>query len=329
MGITGVGAPDPELTLRQAASRLGVPASRLRRLAASGDLEAIRRGRTWVVRESGLDRLRGTGTARGSAKVSPRAAGDRADRGRPGPSPGVPAGPADIEARDWFLTSVSHELRTPLNSVLGFAQLLEGEMAGPLTDRQRRYVHHIRSSGDHLLALINDLLDLSKAAAGQMEISREPVRVKEAVEEAVGSLRPMIDAKRLTLSVEVEGDLTVEANRRRMIQILLNLISNAVKFTPSRGTIEVTARRSGGAVDLEVRDTGIGIAPDRQQWVFEEFTQIDSEASDGGTGLGLALSRRLAERLGGELRVSSRLGEGSAFLLTLPALAEVSPSAGE
>jgi signal transduction histidine kinase len=215
---------------------------------------------------------------------------------------------------------MSHELRTPLNSVLGFAQLLQSGDFGPLNDRQSRYVNHIMSSGHHLLELINDVLDLSKIEAGKLEVSTERTLVQPLLEECVGKMRPAAEGKRLRLLVEPSLPLNVWADPRRLRQVLLNLLSNAVKFTPEGGSITVRAVRDGPSVRMEVGDTGIGIAPDQFALIFDEFTQIDSRLSreSTGSGLGLPLSKRLVETMGGTLTVESGAGRGSTFAVELP-----------
>jgi signal transduction histidine kinase/CHASE3 domain sensor protein len=232
---------------------------------------------------------------------------------------------ADLERasriKSQFVANMSHELRTPLNSVLGFAQLLNGGDYGPLNDRQRRYVNHIVSSGHHLLELINDVLDLSKIEAGKLEVAAESTIVEVLIEECVGKMRPAAEDKRLKLSVEPWVPLHVWADPRRLRQVLLNLLSNAIKFTPEGGSITVRAVKEDPCIRLEVTDTGIGIAPDQHGLIFNEFTQIDSRLSreSTGSGLGLPLSRRLVEIMGGSLTVVSEAGCGSTFTVLLPA----------
>ncbi|HEX6349023.1 MAG TPA: GAF domain-containing protein [Candidatus Dormibacteraeota bacterium] len=228
----------------------------------------------------------------------------------------------ESEAKSRFLASMSHELRTPLNSILGFAQLLEGEAYGELNDRQRRYLAHIGSSGRHLLELVNDVLDLSKVAAGQMELVIENVPLKHVIGEVIDRLRPMADARRLRVTAEVPPGMAVRADVRRLEQVLANLVSNAIKFTPEDGTVEITVKRKRQLVQVSVRDTGIGIPLDQHERIFMEFTQVDDSRSrrHDGTGLGLPLSRRLVELMGGRIWVKSDPGGGSEFSFTLPAM---------
>jgi len=228
----------------------------------------------------------------------------------------------ESEAKSRFLASMSHELRTPLNSILGFAQLLDSASPGPLTERQKRYVGHIESSGRHLLALITDVLDLSKVAAGQMEVDLADVELNPLAEEALERIAPLADVGQVVLVLDPTPALWVRADRRRLLQVLLNLLSNAIKFTPPGGIVRVSPAKSGAEVELSVIDTGIGIAEDRREWIFEEFTQVQVGALDRneGTGLGLALSRRLLTLMDGSIRVQSEAGRGSVFTVTLPGI---------
>ena len=226
---------------------------------------------------------------------------------------------AESESKSMFLAAMSHELRTPLNSVLGFAQLLEADLGIKVDERQARYVANIQSSGQHLLAVINDILDLSKVAAGRVEMSYEEVDAFGAVREAVAKMMPLCEQKGLTLRVKpVAESLVLRADRLRLNQILLNLLSNAVKFTDI-GSIKVTCEAENGVAAIRVSDSGAGIAAKSLNLVFDEFTQVGSpRQSQGGTGLGLPLSRRLAQAMGGDVTVGSRLGRGSTFTLSLP-----------
>ena len=227
--------------------------------------------------------------------------------------------------KDQFLANVSHELRTPLNSVIGFSDLLlTGQVDGAaLSETQRDYLDTISRNGRHLLQLINELLDLSKIAAGRMELHREPVALETLLREAAASVHAQLEARRHTLSIEPPGDaVRVTADRGRVLQVLLNLLSNAIKFTADAGRITLAARLEDGGryVRVAVSDTGIGIAPDDTAKLFQEFVQLDASASRRyeGTGLGLALSKRLVELHGGAIGVESQLGKGSTFWFTLP-----------
>jgi signal transduction histidine kinase len=224
------------------------------------------------------------------------------------------------EAKSRFMATMSHELRTPLNSILGFAQLLGDTSFGSLNERQGRYVGHIRSSGDHLLALINDILDLSKVEAGQLDLQVETVRLSALLEDCVGDIRPLADAKKLDLRFRASDSLSVRADRRRLAQVLVNLLSNAIKFTPEGGRVSVTASADDDGVVVAVRDSGIGIPASQQQHIFDAFFQVREGRTrqQEGTGLGLALSRRLMELMGGSLSVVSREGRGSTFSVRVP-----------
>jgi PAS domain S-box-containing protein len=227
----------------------------------------------------------------------------------------------ESQAKSHFLATMSHELRTPLNSILGFAQLLAGGGFGVLTDRQSRYVANIESSGHQLLDLINDILDLSKIEAGRMEVSPEVVNMAGLLDDCLTKIRPLAEPKAIELEFDVPAEVRVWADARRLRQVILNLLSNAVKFTPAEGTVRVVARQSEESMQLDVTDTGIGIAPEHLATIFNEFTQIDSTLSreSTGTGLGLPLSRKLVTLMGGTLSVNSRLGLGSTFTVQLPA----------
>ena len=223
------------------------------------------------------------------------------------------------EAKSRFVAAMSHELRTPLNSILGFSQLLASTGVGTLNERQQRYVGHIESSGRHLLSLINDVLDLSKVEAGQMEVELEPIELQPLLEEVIDQLRPMADAKPLDLLLEQDAPIWIRSDRRRFLQVMLNLLSNAIKFTPAGGLVRVTAVRAGRTAEIAVIDTGIGIPTAQQQRIFEEFTQVEGK-DEGieGTGLGLALTRRLLQLMNGSIALSSELGTGSTFTVSMP-----------
>jgi signal transduction histidine kinase len=219
-----------------------------------------------------------------------------------------------------FLAGMSHELRTPLNAVIGFAEVLDAQHFGPLNERQAEYVDDIRVAGRHLLALINDVLDLSKVEAGRMDISPEWFPLAEVVTASVQLVRPRAEEGDLELVVDV-GPETAEAygDRRRIQQVLVNLLSNAVKFTPTGGTVTVTTAADHEGVLVSVRDTGIGIASKDLARVFEDFQQAGGpERAQEGTGLGLALSRRFLELHGGEIWAESTPGAGSSFTFRLP-----------
>jgi PAS domain S-box-containing protein len=221
--------------------------------------------------------------------------------------------------KDQFLSTMSHELRTPLNAVMGFSDLLSEERYGPLNERQRRYVTHINTGGRHLLRLINDILDLSKIEAGRLQLSIESVPVNSSFAEVFDCLRPLADKKAQTLVVHSSLDVSVRADATRFKQVLMNLVGNAIKFTPDGGKIELAAQQLGEVVRVEVRDSGPGIPLEEQQRIFEAFHRLrQSDKTSEGTGLGLAITRRLVELHGGRLGLESKPGSGSCFYFTLP-----------
>jgi signal transduction histidine kinase/DNA-binding response OmpR family regulator len=221
--------------------------------------------------------------------------------------------------KDQFLSTMSHELRTPLNAVLGFSDLLADEAYGPLNDRQRRYVEHIHTGGKHLLTLISDILDLSKIEAGRMELTNESLRVESIFGEVLSVMRPLADKKSQSLSKNSQPGLVVRADSVRIKQVLMNLLGNAIKFTPKSGSIELSAHLAGGRVRVEVRDNGPGIPPAEQQRIFDAFYRLhESGKKTEGTGLGLAITHRLVELHGGELTLDSEVGKGSCFYFSLP-----------
>jgi signal transduction histidine kinase len=226
--------------------------------------------------------------------------------------------------KDQFLANMSHELRTPLNSVIGFSDLLVtmASTDSPLTATQRDYVETISRNGRHLLELINELLDLSKIAAGRLELRPEPLELEPVLREAGDSVRAQLEAHQHRLAIEPpEQPIVVTADRVRLRQVLLNLLSNAIKFTTDGGRITLRARPDdSGHVRIAVTDTGIGIASTDQPRLFQEFVQLDASPSRHyeGTGLGLALSKRLVELQGGTIGVESQLGQGSTFWFTVP-----------
>jgi signal transduction histidine kinase len=219
-----------------------------------------------------------------------------------------------------FLAHMSHELRTPLNSILGFSQLLQEGDGGPLSPDQRQDVEIIASNGRHLLAMINDLLDLSKLEAGKAQLQRGEVDVEGLAKESVAALGSLARTKGLELSVRVsEGLEALYGDRAKIKQVLLNLLGNAIKFTDV-GAVELSAERRGSDLCFSVRDTGIGVPPEEQERIFESFTRGRGgvDARYPGTGLGLAISRRLVEMHGGRIWVESRPGQGSTFTFTIP-----------
>jgi signal transduction histidine kinase len=222
-----------------------------------------------------------------------------------------------------FLANMSHELRTPLNAIIGFSQVLREGMAGSVNEKQREYLDDILSSGNHLLSLINDVLDLSKVEAGQVQLEVAPFSLQEALERGVVMVRERAtkDGVQVTLATTTDAEI-VAGDERRIRQVIFNLLSNAVKFTPAGGSVDVWATRVNGEVRVSVADTGPGVAADDLERIFEEFQQSEAglEQHDG-TGLGLALSKRLVELHGGQIWAESELGRGSTFVFTLPAAA--------
>ena len=219
-----------------------------------------------------------------------------------------------------FLANMSHELRTPLNAIIGFSQVLRERMFGEVNAKQEEYLDDILSSGNHLLSLINDVLDLSKVEAGQVELEVASFSLVDALESGVVMVRERAtkDGVRVDLAPHPEVDV-VHGDERRIRQVIFNLLSNAVKFTPAGGAVDVSAARVDGEVRVSVTDTGPGLAPEDHERVFEEFQQTEAGVEQReGTGLGLALSKRLVELHGGRIWVDSELGQGSTFVFTLP-----------
>lgn len=219
-----------------------------------------------------------------------------------------------------FLASMSHELRTPLHTIIGFAELLAEDIHGPLSEKQRRFVHHIQRDAQHLLELINDILDLSKIEAGRLELRKEPFHLGALIEESVASVRTLAEEKQIALDSSVELDRAVDADRLRVKQILMNLLSNALKFTTAGGSVHVVAARSDGHVLVSVADTGVGIPQEEHSAIFDKFHQVGTTTKGvrEGTGLGLAITKRLVEEHGGSIQLESEPGKGSCFSFTLP-----------
>ena len=225
------------------------------------------------------------------------------------------------KAKDMFLASMSHELRSPLHTIIGFADLLKEELKGPLNEDQARYVQHILSDSQHLLALINDILDLSKIEAGRLHLQLQIFDVAGAVNEVVSSLAPQLSIKNLQLEVSGTEELQLHADPLRFRQVLYNLLSNAVKFTPDGGQIRITAKRLRDFIEVSVSDTGVGIAREEHESVFDKFQQVGVTLKGvrEGTGLGLPITRALVEHHGGHIHLESEPGKGSCFTFTLPA----------
>lgn len=240
-----------------------------------------------------------------------------------------------------FLANMSHELRTPLNSIIGYTEMLNEGIYGPLTDKQRDRLDRVTRNGQHLLQLINDILDLSKIEAGRMELAVEPVDLNDVLNECMATFEPLAQKKTLEMIREIPDELPkILVDRGRMVQVLMNLISNAVKFTQAGAVtvrvrpitmsqvldfpIQLQAGKSGPWVLVTVEDTGLGIAPEDQQIIFDEFRQADGSPTRQyeGTGLGLSITRRLVEMMGGYIWLTSTQGQGSTFHVLVPLVAD-------
>src|SRR3989441_3625588 len=220
-----------------------------------------------------------------------------------------------------FLASMSHELRTPLNAVIGFSEVLLDRMFGELNPKQDEYLQDILTSGRHLLSLINDILDLAKIEAGRMELEGTDFHLPQAIDNSLTLVRERAARRAITLAIDVDPRLgEIKGDERKVKQVLLNLLSNAIKFTPEGGRVGVQARLADGFTEISAADTGVGIAPEDHEAVFEEFRQVgaDYAKKHEGTGLGLTLSRRFVELHGGKIWVKSQLGQGATFTFTLP-----------
>jgi signal transduction histidine kinase len=218
-----------------------------------------------------------------------------------------------------FLATMSHELRTPLNAIIGFSQVLKEQMYGPLNEKQADYVDDVLSSGQHLLNLINDILDLAKVEAGRMELQPSTFELPELLENAASMVRERATRQGIGLIVATDRSVgAMEGDERKVKQILFNLLSNAVKFTPGGGKVTLAASAADGQVQISVHDTGVGISVEDQTRIFEEFYQVGASRTQEGTGLGLALTMRLVELHHGQLSVESEPGVGSTFTVTLP-----------
>lgn len=225
------------------------------------------------------------------------------------------------QAKSEFLAKMSHELRTPLNAVIGFSELMLDGVLGEINDEQKQCLGDILNSGQHLLDLINDVLDLSKVEAGRMELKLESLNVADVIDEVVESVKPMLGNNRHKLKVSVDKQLPeIHADKIRLRQILLNLLSNAIKFTSPGGDLGVEAHKEGDWCQVTVFDNGIGIRKEDQEYIFEAFVQIDALADreKEGTGLGLALAKQFVEASGGRIWAESDYGKGSKFIFTIP-----------
>jgi signal transduction histidine kinase len=219
-----------------------------------------------------------------------------------------------------FLANMSHELRTPLNAIIGFSEVLGERMFGDLNEKQDEYLKDIHASGQHLLSLINDILDLSKIEAGRMELELTDFHLATALDSALALVRERAGRRGIALQTNIDNRLgEIRADERKVRQVVLNLLSNAIKFTPEGGRIEVGAALRDGSVEVSVSDTGVGIAPEDQEAVFEEFRQVGTaEKKAEGTGLGLTLCRKFVELHGGRIWVKSQVGAGTTFTFTIP-----------
>jgi len=219
-----------------------------------------------------------------------------------------------------FLANMSHELRTPLNAIIGFSEVLSERMFGDLNEKQEEYLKDIYASGTHLLSLINDILDLSKIEAGRMELELTDFHLPTALDSALTLVRERAGRRGIALHMNVDSRLgQIQADERKVRQVVLNLLSNAIKFTPEGGRIEVGAVPKDGLVEVSVGDSGVGIAPEDQEAVFEEFRQVGTaDKKVEGTGLGLTLCRKFVELHGGRIWVKSEVGVGSTFTFSVP-----------
>jgi PAS domain S-box-containing protein len=219
-----------------------------------------------------------------------------------------------------FIAHVSHELRTPLHTIIGFSELLAEDSSGPLNEKQQKFLHHIRKDSEHLMGMINDVLDLSRIEAGRLTVRTKLLPLKSAVTEAVDALRPFANSRSVSLREGHDLDLTVCADPLRLRQVLYNLLNNGTKFTGAGGHVSVDACLKGNLVEVTVSDTGIGIAPGDRPHIFEKFYQASDKPGGAreGTGLGLAICRQLVEMQGGTIWVESELHKGSRFHFTLP-----------
>jgi len=225
-------------------------------------------------------------------------------------------------AKSEFLANMSHELRTPLNSINGFSEVLFDETFGPLNEKQKKYVSNVLSSGTHLLALINQILDMAKVEAGKMKLSLDILPLKKTLEEFSLLFADMASKKNIDMTIEIASDLPdIEADELKVKEIIYNLLSNALKFTPDGGKVSMRAMRLGALIEVIIRDSGVGIEEENMERIFEGFFRVDTPFSrvTEGTGLGLPLARKMVELHGGTLAVTSKgLDHGTSVRFTLP-----------
>ncbi|RNI13846.1 PAS domain-containing protein [Methanohalophilus sp. RSK] len=220
-----------------------------------------------------------------------------------------------------FLANMSHELRTPLNSIIGFSQVLSGEQFGELNEKQHKYISNVENSGEHLLELINDILDISKVESGNMDYVPESVNIEEIIDDTITLVSPMAKKKAIDLHVSFKHENPdIQVDRSKFRDIMYNLLSNAIKFTPEKGEVQVTTKITDGKLHVSVSDTGIGIPEGEFKSIFDPFKQVDSSANRkfGGTGLGLSLVKKYVEMHNGNIWVESEVGKGSTFTFTVP-----------
>ncbi|MFQ6122840.1 MAG: ATP-binding protein [Dehalococcoidales bacterium] len=232
------------------------------------------------------------------------------------------------QAKSQFLASMSHELRTPLNAIIGFTQLMLDEVPGKINDEQRDCLSDVLDSGQHLLNLVSDVLDLSKVEMGKIELKLRALNLTAVIADVTKTVKPMLDANKHELTVSMEEGLPqVRADKSRLRQTFFNLLSNAIKFTPPRGRIAIQASREGDWCQVSVVDNGPGIEKEVQERIFEIFTRSETlpDGKKGGTGLGLALTRQFVELMGGRIWLESEYGKGSRFTFTLPLARESKP----
>ena len=228
------------------------------------------------------------------------------------------------QAKSDFLASMSHELRTPLNSIIGFSQVLQEQYFGPLNEKQKEYVNDVVESSKHLLSLINDILDIAKIESGKIELDLSAVNIKSLLESSLMLEKEKALKHRLELMVKIApelADLEITADERRLKQVMYNLLSNATKFTPDGGSITIEAKKDKDRIVISVSDTGIGIAPEHHNKVFEGFYQVKSSVlgKPTGTGLGLSITKQIVEMHGGKIWLKSKgLGKGTCFIITIP-----------